>query len=75
MASLEQIRDIFGEGAIGLIIIGMPGVEKRMARYPQFYSRIGFVHEFLLDQQRLPGDEAVLDVGCGRTLVRSPMVH
>jgi DNA transposition AAA+ family ATPase len=37
---------IFDSGQIGLILIGMPGLEKRMARYPQFYSRIGFVHEF-----------------------------
>lgn len=64
MNSLEQMRSIFDEGKAGMVLIGMPGIEKRIARFPQFYSRIGFVHEFrpldsgemqkLLEQRWIP---------------------
>ena len=51
--ALEFIRDLFDRTGVGVILSGMPGMEKRLSRYPQLYSRIGFAHHY----RPLQGDE------------------
>ncbi len=52
--SLELVRDRYDRDNIGVILIGMPGIEKQFRRYAQFYSRVGFAHHYRpLAQQEL----------------------
>jgi DNA transposition AAA+ family ATPase len=84
-ASLEQVRDIFDQSELGVVLIGMPGLEKRLSRYPQLYSRVGFVHAFrplsatqvreLLQRQWVPAgvtlpEEGVTDEEARAAIIR-----
>jgi len=81
---LEQVRDYFDRHNMGVILIGMPGIKKRLARYPQLYSRIGFAHEYrqltpdeltAVLTQRLPATGTTADGGIGHATAIATIVR
>ncbi len=40
----HDLRDNHDRTHVGIILIGMPGIDQRFRHYPQLYSRLGFSH-------------------------------
>ena len=62
---LEHLRDVFDR-----TFFGMPSLEKRLSRYPQLYSRIGFAHHY----RSLQGDELILKIN-GLSIITDDVVE
>src|SRR5919204_912991 len=84
-AGLEQVRAIFDAGDVGVVFMGMPGLEKRLSRYPQLYSRVGFVHAFrplsaahvrqLLQQKWVPAGVTLPEEGMADEEARTAIIR
>ena len=46
VSSLEQVRAHYDTGGVGVVLIGMPGIEKRLARYPHYIHGLGLSINF-----------------------------
>ncbi len=45
--SLELLRDLYDRGNMSILLMGAPGIERRLKRFGQLYSRFNFAYEML----------------------------
>lgn len=57
--TLEVLRDEHDRSHRAMVLIGMPGLDKRFSHYPQLYSRLGFAHQY----RPLTNDELLFVLG------------
>ena len=62
----NKLRDFFDRRDLGMILIGIVGFDRQLARHPQLYSRIGFAHQYK------PLDSDDLSYGTPTTRRRHP---
>ena len=54
--SLELLRDLYDRNNMSILLMGAPGIERRLKRYGQLHSRFNFAYEMLpltADEMRL----------------------
>lgn len=44
-SSLELLRDLYDRTDMSILLLGAPGIERRLKRYGQLHSRLNFVYE------------------------------
>jgi type II secretory pathway predicted ATPase ExeA len=53
--ALEALPGLFDRHDLGLILIGMPGFDRQLARSPHLSSRVGFAHQYRpIDPEDIP---------------------
>nr|WP_281275906.1 AAA family ATPase [Dictyobacter alpinus] len=74
--ALEVLRDLHEESEVGMILLGLPGLERKLSRYAQVYGRVGFVHQMRalgVEEQRQILLEQVERISERRVNAREPL--
>jgi len=67
--ALEQLRDLQERWNVGIVLIGDPGMDRRLERQPHFSHRVAFVHQYRqlnLDEARLFIDRKLEELGLSK---------